>query len=187
MSKRKWVVLIVLVSLLAAVVITRKISPKWYQDIEKYPRDTFVSLSALFRANKEVVEAVRETVVRQLVADKLINQRELSEKESLQLHLYNQVAYDYKKYREIRKVIEGVPGVQHGESNWVVDAVGDSGLAYGVGQFHEKTFYGFAKEAGVEGEWHNPYDQLTLMAWAWDNGKQNAWTVYRYLKTKGEM
>ena len=112
--------------------------------------------------------------------------RPYTEKEELQLYLYEQVGYDYKQYDTIRKVIEGVPsrGVW-GESNWDVDAVGDGGKAISVAQFHEQTFNEFSQRSGIQGNYTDPYDQLKLMVWAFNNNLGRHWTVYRILRYKG--
>ena len=98
--------------------------------------------------------------------------RQLTEKEELQLYLYEQVGYDYKQYNLLRKVIQL-------ESTWNTEAVGDSGLAYSLSQFHEQTFNWFSELSGIEGEYTNPYDQIRLMVWAFDNGYQYHWTTYK--------
>jgi hypothetical protein len=132
-----------------------------------------------------VVYQIRQGQYREIERSELVA-RQLTQKEELQLYLYEQVGYDYKQYDTIRKVIEGVPqrGI-HGESNWDVDAVGDGGLAISVSQFHEETFNWFSELSGIEGEYTNPFDQLKLMVWAFNNNLARHWTVYRLLQYKG--
>ena len=58
---------------------------------------------------------------------------------------------------------------------------GDSGLAYGIAQFHEATFNSFKKTAGMpELEYKNMNDQIHLMAWAFGQGEKlkRHWTCY---------
>lgn len=66
------------------------------------------------------------------------------------------------------------------ESEFKTTAVGDSGRAYGVYQFHEPTFREFAKKFGNEGlEYKSTEDSIQLAMWALANGKGNHWTCYR--------
>lgn len=54
---------------------------------------------------------------------------------------------------------------------------GDSGLAYGIAQFHEATFNSFKKTAGMpELEYKDRTDQIQLMAWAFSKGLKRHWT-----------
>lgn len=70
------------------------------------------------------------------------------------------------------------------ESNFRENAVGDSGLAYGVFQFHERTFNSFRQKAGMPYlEYHNPYDQTILASWAFKNGLSYHWTCFTRLNT----
>ena len=57
---------------------------------------------------------------------------------------------------------------------------GDSGLAYGLMQFHEETFNEFKRRAGMEDlEYRNMADQVKLTAWALKNGLGEHWSCYR--------
>ena len=56
---------------------------------------------------------------------------------------------------------------------------GDSGLAYGIAQFHEATFNSFRKTAGMpELEYKDRNDQIHLMAWAFSRGLKRHWTCW---------
>ena len=79
---------------------------------------------------------------------------------------------------EMAATIQGESGFRH------EGIYGDQGKAYGIGQFHEPTFYGFAKEMGLEGaEYKALDDQLKVMAWAFTQGeeKKRHWTEWRKL------
>jgi len=106
--------------------------------------------------------------------------RTLTEDERLKLYLYEQVKYDWVKFEEIKKVITC-------ESEWKVDAVGDGGKAVSLCQYHLPTFEQFQKKSGIEGDYYNPYTQIKLTVWAWDNGLQRHWTCYKVLKQKGAI
>lgn len=74
-------------------------------------------------------------------------------------------------------------GVARCESEFKTTAVGDSGLAYGVYQFHQPTFKEFAKAYGDPSlEYKNTEDQIELAMWAISNGKGNHWTCYRKIQ-----
>ena len=66
------------------------------------------------------------------------------------------------------------------ESGYRHDGVyGDSGLAYGIAQFHEPTFNGFKKSAGLpELDYMNREYQIQLMAWAFSSGLKRHWTCW---------
>lgn len=68
------------------------------------------------------------------------------------------------------------------ESSWDPKAIGDSGKAYSLAQFHKPTFESFKKESQMyELSYENPKDQITLLVWAFNNRKQNHWTTYKKL------
>jgi hypothetical protein len=70
------------------------------------------------------------------------------------------------------------------ESSGNPEAIGDRGKARGICQFHEKTFYAFAKLAGLEHpKWLNTDDQLYLLRWALSTDVKyaRAWTCFRSL------
>lgn len=57
---------------------------------------------------------------------------------------------------------------------------GDNGRAYGLMQFHRRTFDWFKKMAGRESmRIENMYDQIVLAAWAIKNGFGEHWTCFR--------
>lgn len=76
-------------------------------------------------------------------------------------------------YTQMMKTIEC-------ESGFKTDIYGDHGVAYGISQFHEKTFYGFAKEMGETLDYYNYHDQLRVMAWAFSQGVsyKRQWTCW---------
>jgi hypothetical protein len=95
-------------------------------------------------------------------------------------HLCKEVAGDTLKFRFFREIIKN-------ESSWNPKAVGDSGRAKSLAQFHKPTFEEFMKESGMTNlEYENGFDQITLMVWAFDNDKENHWTTYRSLIKKRE-
>lgn len=64
------------------------------------------------------------------------------------------------------------------ESQWNITALGDSGKAYGLAQFHEPTFNQFRDESNLDVYYDGAKDQLELMAWAFQNGLQSHWTCF---------
>ena len=73
------------------------------------------------------------------------------------------------------------------ESNFRSNVYGDGGKAYGIAQFHKKTFYYFAEKAKPAmkkaGYWppiyKNASHQVFLLSWAIKtNYKPNSWTCY---------
>ncbi len=102
--------------------------------------------------------------------------REFSEKEKQKIFLLTSVKNDYARFKLLNKIVEL-------ESNWKVDAIGDGSKAFGLAQFHQPTFEQFKKEANMSDlEYKNPYHQLTLLAWAFENGKQAHWSTYKIIK-----
>lgn len=67
------------------------------------------------------------------------------------------------------------------ESGWNENAVGDHGLALSLAQFHEQTFYMFAKKMGEDLDYRNPQHQIKVMAWAFSNNLASHWTCARKL------
>ncbi len=99
--------------------------------------------------------------------------REFSEKQNQKIFLFKSVNYDYARFRLLDKIVEL-------ESSWRANVEGDKKKAFGLAQFHQPTFEQFKKEADMpELEYENPYHQLSLLVWAFENGKQNHWTTYR--------
>jgi soluble lytic murein transglycosylase-like protein len=70
------------------------------------------------------------------------------------------------------------------ESNWNHRAVGDSGLAFSLAQFHKQTFNSFKEMAKMDLDYYNPFDQIELMVWSFSKGLQNHWTCHRILSQK---
>lgn len=54
--------------------------------------------------------------------------------------------------------------------------MGDSGLAYGLLQFHWSTFYGFAKQYGLDYDIYDPYNQIDLSLRMIRDGYHYHWT-----------
>lgn len=74
------------------------------------------------------------------------------------------------------------------ESSENTKAVGDSGKAYGLYQYHQPTWNAFASKyrkqfGGDLLQRDNPKDQVELTAWAFKQGYQNHWTCWG--KTRG--
>lgn len=60
---------------------------------------------------------------------------------------------------------------------------GDGGKAYGIAQFHEETFYRFAKQAHLKHmHWKNEVDQIVLLNWALDHGHSKSWTCFKIVQ-----
>jgi len=95
--------------------------------------------------------------------------RELTETEKLKLFLYEKTNYDYQEFVKLSKIIQC-------ESSWRSDVYGDSLKAKGLAQFWEQTFNEFSKQAGLELSRDNPYDQIRLLVWAFQNNKESHWT-----------
>lgn len=66
------------------------------------------------------------------------------------------------------------------ESSWNVNAVGDSGLAFGLLQFHEATFNFYKERYGLDWfEWKNPIHQIILANEMINDGLAFHWSVYK--------
>jgi len=62
------------------------------------------------------------------------------------------------------------------ESGFKVDAVGDSGKAYGLFQFHKPTFDGFCR-----GDYYSAKDQIVCAGEMFANHQESHWTCYKKL------
>jgi hypothetical protein len=94
-------------------------------------------------------------------------------KESLVIlkgYLAEKIALYGGNFYELYKVIEC-------ESSWKYNAVGDSGEAFGLLQFHKPTFDKFCK-----GEYKNPFDQIDCVIEMFNKGLQRHWTCFKNLK-----
>ena len=82
---------------------------------------------------------------------------------------------EYKVYGSlVSDIVECESSGRH-EGVW-----GDEGMAYGIAQFWESTFYEFAEKAGLqEPDWKNEQQQLWLLNWALQNGKSGHWTCFK--------
>jgi len=70
------------------------------------------------------------------------------------------------------------------ESSWIKDIYGDHGSAYSFAQYHEPTFEEMKIRANMPWlQYRNPEDQLTLLAWAYNEGPREMrhWTTWRRL------
>jgi len=105
----------------------------------------------------------------------LVNQIKTSQKASQSpTELYKRHLYALSlKYGLDYKLLESII---HCESSWNSEAIGDSGLAFGLAQFHKLTFDGHCI-----GEYKNPFDQLNCFAKMMSEGKEKHWTCFRYL------
>lgn len=69
-----------------------------------------------------------------------------------------------------------VPEITRCESNDRHDRWGDEGAAYGIAQFHERTFNWMRKLAGhPELQWKSEHDQRWLLTWAIEHGYGKHW------------
>ena len=98
--------------------------------------------------------------------------KEFDAEQKQKLWLFNEVGGDYRQFVLLREIVNL-------ESSWKETAIGDNGKAWGLVQFHEPTFNQFKQEAGMNYlEYKNPYHQLTLLVWSFENGKEKHWTTY---------
>ncbi len=69
------------------------------------------------------------------------------------------------------------------ESGLKVNAVGDSGRAYSILQFHKSTFESWEKKLGENLDYYNFQHQIKLGAWAFSQGEKykDDWTCWRNL------
>jgi hypothetical protein len=65
------------------------------------------------------------------------------------------------------------------ESSWRPFVYGDHNLAYSLAQFHKPTFEEFNKKRGSNLDYYNPFDQIDLMIWAFENNLQTHWTCWK--------
>ena len=70
------------------------------------------------------------------------------------------------------------------ESDFIVDAVGDGGKAYGVYQFHKPTFREFSKKKGEKLDYFDTEDNIKLAIWALANNKGHHWSCYRKIAAR---
>lgn len=70
------------------------------------------------------------------------------------------------------------------ESSWNYQVIGDSGLAYGLAQFHKSTWDSFSKSYGEKLDYYNPFHQIDLMTWAFSKGLSSHWTCTKLLNYK---
>lgn len=102
--------------------------------------------------------------------------REFNAKEKQKLWLFNEVGGDYRQFSLLEKIV-------YLESGWRDNVYGDKNKAYSLAQFHKTTFEQFKKEAEMDYlEYENPYNQLTLLVWAFENNYQKHWTTFQKAK-----
>jgi hypothetical protein len=70
------------------------------------------------------------------------------------------------------------------ESQFTVGAIGDSGLAHCVAQFHEETFYRMARLSGENPmyKWGDERACVRLLIWGLKNGHGSEWSTYKNAK-----
>jgi hypothetical protein len=71
------------------------------------------------------------------------------------------------------------------ESHNKQSAIGDSGRAVGVFQFHKGTFDGYAKKLGKTLDINSYRDQIELAAYMFSIGEARHWTAYRAVMNGG--
>ncbi len=69
--------------------------------------------------------------------------------------------------------------VMYCESSNNPKAIGDSGLARNVMQFHQATFNAYAKLMGQELDYNSYHDQIKLATWMWSKNLQYHWTCFK--------
>lgn len=90
-----------------------------------------------------------------------------------------------EKYsKEFDYPVKTAKAVAYCESNYVENAHGDSGKAYGVYQFHKATFEMFAKQKGEKLDYYDTEDNIKLAIWALANDKEHHWSCYRKIAAK---
>jgi len=68
------------------------------------------------------------------------------------------------------------------ESSGRTTVYGDDGDAFGILQFHQKTFNWLKKKSGMKNlKRSSPIDQIKLFQWAVRHGYGGLWTCYREL------
>jgi len=67
------------------------------------------------------------------------------------------------------------------ESNWRPNVYGDGGKAYGLAQFHKPTWNWLCGLYGVDLDYYNSQDQITLLIMALEDGRGYLWTCYNKL------
>ncbi|HBM45676.1 MAG: hypothetical protein UT05_C0004G0018 [Parcubacteria group bacterium GW2011_GWF2_38_76] len=90
-----------------------------------------------------------------------------------------------KKYsKEFNYSEKMARAIAYCESNYVPNARGDNGKAYGVYQFHKPTFEMFSRLKGEKLDYYNPEDNIKLAIWALANDKENHWSCYKKITAK---
>jgi len=67
------------------------------------------------------------------------------------------------------------------ESSWNINAIGDSGKAIGILQFHQSTFDMFSKKYNLDLDIYNPLDQILLANLMLEENIRNIihWSVWK--------
>ena len=72
-----------------------------------------------------------------------------------------------REYSRLRAIEKGVDPDKYEkliecESKYKINEYGDNGYAYGILQFHRKTFDSFARQYELDIDYYNPYSQIDL-------------------------
>ncbi|MBI3633404.1 MAG: transglycosylase SLT domain-containing protein [Candidatus Vogelbacteria bacterium] len=90
-----------------------------------------------------------------------------------------------KKYAEQYGVrVDLAISIADCESDFKVNARGDSGKAYGIYQFHKPTFDMFSKKLGEKLDYFSTEDNIKLAMWAMANDKGFHWSCYRKIASR---
>ena len=92
----------------------------------------------------------------------------LSTQLAVQQIVNNDLTTELKVQKEMLKILLCESGFDH-------DGIGDGGLARGVAQFHEKTFYSLCNKKD---------HQLQVLQWAIENGYSKLWSCSTIAKQK---
>ena len=104
-------------------------------------------------------------------------EQEFTAKRSISIQATKEELQDYLAFKTANTgLYEEMCNVIQCESSWKPNAVGDSGLAFGILQYHRPTFDNFCK-----GDYYNPYDQIDCAISMFQNNLKNHWSCYRQL------
>lgn len=98
--------------------------------------------------------------------------RPLTEKEILQLYLFEAVKYDVQKYNLLKRIITC-------ESRWDIMAYNEKSGDYGLFQINEKWWDKKAKELGFENYKDNWKENIQLGIWIYENYGKKPWNWSR--------
>lgn len=106
--------------------------------------------------------------------------RELTEKERLQLFLYERVQYDYARYKKIKKVIEKESEWNPSVQSYCIGLDGKREESYGLVQINIIANPDVTKEQALD-----PIFAINYIVDAEREGKLNKWSAYKSLRAKG--